>query len=330
MNLHLNNSDIIEQLVRHGYSDGELASMSEESLKELFLSETRDMMRSFASYLDGEEEEESSSYSIFSHSDITPLREFWHKIKACNNDNIALYSVIDEMIHMHEYSDILELLSDHTTDAIYKKIELMVRIKYREFQEWLLDEIARYYCDLPIEEFVVQMSEYVRQRDDIDRLKKTLEALRNPQRRDQILALACAKNELLKLYRRNEIESFYSEYYENTDEKKALVDKILKLTNAYTVEKLKKMKNETLEEIHALILESMAKEQHEKEKLKIFMHRFEESIYQNTEEEYDDLCREAISELSGEQMEKVVEMMETANALFAQRLKNILKDSSKY
>lgn len=329
--MNLSREELIEQLIHHGHSMNELQNMQSEALKDLFTRETMELIRLFPSYLKEEEEEEENPSLPSPLSGIAPLslKEFWQKIKENSKNPDSLYLVLDELVHTHDYQDILELLANHTTDQLYKRLARMVKIKYREYQEWLLDDIQRHYRELPPEELAVQMHEYERQRENIHRLKTVLLTLKNPHRKEQIIHLAKMKNDLLKQYRRDEIEGYYREFYENSEEKKGIITKIMKVTNAYTAEKLKTMKVEELEEMYAILLETMAQERRERAKLKHFLKLFEESIYQDSEEVFDNLCHHALVELSDEQMRKVVEFMEGMNSLFAQKLKNLLREVSR-
>ena len=99
-----------------------------------------------------------------------------------------------------------------------------------------------------------------------------------------------------------------------------------KITSIYTKEKLKNMKLDVLEEMYTILLETEAKEKAEKEKFERYLKLFEESIYQDDEEIFDDLCRAAPNELNNEHLEKILEFLEGANMLFAKKFRNLLKD----
>lgn len=324
--MHLNREELITQLTRHGHESFQLESMDSDALKALFEQETIDLIRQFPLWLQDPNEANPLSSSF----EAPPtLKEFWHLIKEHASDSGALYEVLERMVRLYDYSDIIDLLSNHTSDHIYRQLERMVRLKCREYQEWLLGEIERHYSDLPPEELFMQMCEYTSQRENIAKLKEVLTSLRNPAQQERIIRLAQIKNDLLKKHRSEEMEQFYKEFYENSEEKREVIAEILKLTNAYTSEKLKKMRVDDLHEMRTILIESQEEERREKKKIKHFLKLFEESIYQDDEDAFDALCRHALTELNGEQMQKIVDFMEVSNTLFAQRLKNLLKEFSR-
>ncbi|MGP1580587.1 MAG: hypothetical protein ACTTH5_06165 [Wolinella sp.] len=325
--MNLTNDELIIQLRKHGYAVEELDGQSSESLKQLFIRETRDMVERFNEYI-CEDEKENAPRMIPLQQGIPhhQLRESWQYLKENARDPEQLYSAMSELLSLYELQDIAEILSNYTSDHSYKRIEWALRIAYREYQESLLSEIEQCYKDLPTEELAGQMAKYVSSRDNIRHLQEVLSALKSPQKREQITNLAQAKNELLKSYRRNELEYFYKDFYENSEEKRALIEKITKITSIYTKEKLKSIKLDTLEEIYTILLETEARERAEKERYERYLKLFEESIYQDNEEVFDELCRSAISELNNDHLEKLVGFIEGANKLFAKKLKNLLKD----
>ncbi len=316
------------QLRKHGYAVEELDGQSSESLKQLFIKETRDMVERFNEYICEDEEDENTPTIKPLQQGIShpQLREAWQRLKGNSRDPKQLYDTLGEFLSLYELQDIAEILSNYASDGSYKRIERALRIAYREYQETLLGEIEQCYKDLPTEELVTQMAEYVAHRDNIKHLQEVLFALKSPQKQEQVVHLAQLKHDLLKSYRRNELEYFYRNFYENSEEKRAIIEKIMKITSIYTKEKLKNMKLDVLEEMYTILLETEAKEKAEKEKFERYLKLFEESIYQDDEEIFDDLCRAAPNELNNEHLEKILEFLEGANMLFAKKFRNLLKD----
>ena len=215
--MNLTNDELIMQLRKHGYAVEELDGQSSESLKQLFIKETRDMVERFNEYICEDEEDENTPTIKPLQQGIShpQLREAWQRLKENSRDPKQLYDTLGEFLSLYELQDIAEILSNYASDGSYKRIERALRIAYREYQETLLGEIEQCYKDLPTEELVTQMAEYVAHRDNIKHLQEVLFTLKSPQKQEQVVHLAQLKHDLLKSYRRNELEYFYRNFYEN-------------------------------------------------------------------------------------------------------------------
>lgn len=311
-------------LLRRGHKKEELDELSREDLKTMYNESARAGTLNFLRQMSDED------IIAVTSADIADIGQFKVKVRENAENTIALMAIIRDAFDDFGYSDINDILNISAKSIPAYKLNRILRIAYREFQEVLLGKIAEGLKELPIEEYKTMMGHYEQMREDIPKLKNTLNELSDETKRGQILHMAHLKFKIVRDFMpRNTFNDVYKEYLNNTPEKLKLVQQILSLTGMHSKKYLKNLPIEELEEMKNLLLED--KRQDERDQ-KIFSHYTQvlsESMYGANEQEFSDVCLKIITTLTQKQILMISDFLSTKNPIFVNRFNTLLKDFKK-
>ncbi len=158
-------------LLRHGHTKEEIERLDKESVINLYEKDTRKNTLNFLHYMN------EDTFSVISTLDEADIGEFKLKVQE-NLDNMAiLVDIIRDGFNDFSYADIADTLTLNIKNISIHKLQRILRIAYREFQEILLDKIATQLKELPIEEYKTIMNHYESIRGDTARLRSTIQEL---------------------------------------------------------------------------------------------------------------------------------------------------------
>ena len=168
-------------LLRHGHTEQELENLERDEMINLYEKDTRTQTLNFLHFID--------------------------------EDSYAVKSTLEGGFYHFSYSDIADILTMNVKNISVHKLQRILRIAYREFQETLLDQIAKHLKGMPIEEYKTILNFYEKNRDDIARLKKTIAELTDETKRRQIVDMARLKLLVVKDFMpKNIFNETYEEY----------------------------------------------------------------------------------------------------------------------
>ncbi|TLD80247.1 hypothetical protein LS68_008520 [Helicobacter sp. MIT 05-5293] len=312
-------------LKRHGHTDEELSRLDRDGITSLYEKDARADVMNFQRYMNQEE-----GLSAITSLDTADIGDLKLKIKECINDTMQLIDVIREGLNDFSYADIADILTLSIKSVSVHKLQRILRIAYREYQEILLDQIAAQLKELPIEEYKVMMSHYEEIRNDIPRLKLTLQQLSDPKKCEQILNMAHFKLHIVKDFMPSSVfNDAYREYLNNTPEKLKLVDEVLSLTGMHTKKYLKNLPMEELEEMKEKLIEDKRRDEKDH---KIFVHytqMLDEAMFGADEQEFSEVCIRAITNLNQKQILMIEDYLASKNPIFISRFNSLLHGFNK-
>lgn len=218
-------------LKNYGHSDDELDKLGENELFELYKIQSSKRFFEFRTAL----EEETSSIS-FPHAkeNTGNYQDIKEKIKKNDQDISKLYDIFDEYIYKYTYEDMLEIFRSNLPNVSSNKIEKMLKVKYREFQEIWLEKIKDRLYDLPEEERLTLMGFYEKNRNNIEKLKYVYQNSAQSNYRKIIKNISIMKLEVIKNFIPNIMEENYKDFFKETPEKIKLINNIIGLTPTYS------------------------------------------------------------------------------------------------
>ena len=324
----MNDANDIKQikafLLRQGHTQEELDRLEQDDMIKLYEKDTRENTLNFLHYMSEDE------FVVASTLDEADIREL--KLKICENakDTLALIDVIKGGFDDFSYTDIADILTLSIKNVSAHKLQRILRIAYREFQEILLDRIAKHLKELPIEEYKVMMNHYEKVRNDTHRLQNTIQELSDETKRQQILDMAHFKLRIVKNFMsKNIFNDTYKEYLNNTPEKLQLVAEVLSLTGMYSKNYLKNLPTEELEDMRDKLIKDKKQDERDQKIFTQYTQMLDESMYGSDEQEFSNVCVKIITSLNQKQILMISEYLNAKNPVYINRFNSLLRDFKK-
>ncbi|WP_394955037.1 hypothetical protein [uncultured Helicobacter sp.] len=316
---------LISFLNRHGYDSAKLESMELKELEEAHKTLTRQLVGSYFRLTNDDKSIKTNSALL----DTTELTEFKEKLKASAKSVIELIQCLQDGYRRFEYTEVNDLLAIALKDMPMHKMQKISHIAYRSFQEILLSEIANTLKDLPKEEFKVLEEFYEKRRDDTQFLYQTIDKLKDPATHQQILTMARVKLMVVKDFMPSSLYDVYRDYYNNTPQKLEMINKVMALTGLYSKQYLKEMPLEDLENLYQDIVRHNEQEEHDRKMFLKYSQAIQESVDNNDDEGFNDVCSRAVTHLTPKQLSMLVEYMNGQNPFFLSKFESVMHEYKK-
>lgn len=311
-------------LKNYGHTDNELDRLDEKELFELYKTQSSKRFFEFRTAL----EEEVSSIS-FPHTrvNIKNYQEIKEKIKKNDQDISKIYDIFDEYVYKYTYEDILEIFRSNLPDISSSKIEKMLKVKYREFQEIWLEKIKERLCDLPEEEKLTLISFYEKNTNNIEKLKYVYQNSAQSNYIKVIKNISKMKLEIIKNFIPSVMEENYKDFFKETPEKIKLINNIIELTPTYSKKFLLELDIEKLEFLENEIIEQNKKEIYDKQLFQEYVKSLEDAMNSPDDNVFEKVCLEAITKLDEAQLQSVVDHMCSKNSFFINKFNVIARSN---
>ncbi|WP_334084379.1 hypothetical protein [Helicobacter typhlonius] len=311
-------------LMRHGHTEQEISKLDKDGIMQLYEKDTRTETLNFLHYMD------KDNYTAISSLDEADIGDFKLKVQENLENTLVLMSIIRDAFNDFSYADVADILTLNLKNVSMLKIQRILRIAYREFQENLLDQISMQLKELPIEEYKVIMGYYEKKRNDTMRLQNTITELGNEKKRQQILDMAHLKLLIVKDFMPDEtFNDTYKEYLNNTPEKLALVGEILGLTGMYSKKYLQNIPLEELETMKEKIIANKKQDERDQKTYMHYVQMLDEAMYGTDEQEFSNVCTKICMNLNQKLILMISEYMNAKNPVFLNRFNTIMRDFKK-
>ncbi len=324
MNQRVDLKPIKAFLLRHGHTQEKLENLSKEEIIKLYETDVRTATLNYLNYTSDE------TYTVVNTLDEADIGELKAKVRENIENTIMLIDIIKDGFNDFDYNDISDILTLSIKSISAHKMKKILRIAYREFQETLLDKIAKQLKELPIEERKTIMNHYENIRSDTQRLKDTILELSDENRRQQILDMAHLKLLIVRDFMPKKVfNETYREYLNNMPEKLKMVDDILSMSGIHSKNYLKNLPIEELEALQEEILEAKRQDERDEKIVGHYTQMLDESMYGSDEEEFSNVCTRILANLSQKQILMITEYLSTKNPVFFSRFNTLMRDAKK-
>ena len=286
-------------LMRHGHTEQEISKLDKDGIMQLYEKDTRTETLNFLHYMD------KDNYTAISSLDEADI------------------GIIRDAFNDFSYADVADILTLNLKNVSMLKIQRILRIAYREFQENLLDQISMQLKELPIEEYKVIMGYYEKKRNDTMRLQNTITELGNEKKRQQILDMAHLKLLIVKDFMPDEKDEI-SQSVETS-----LVGEILGLTGMYSKKYLQNIPLEELETMKEKIIANKKQDERDQKTYMHYVQMLDEAMYGTDEQEFSNVCTKICMNLNQKLILMISEYMNAKNPVFLNRFNTIMRDFKK-
>lgn len=319
--------ELIWQLKKHGHSQESLEAMPFNELVKLFKTESK---RNILEYMQAIKEEKHTEIIAEDNTSLIEeeLGKIRHSIIGEDINYEALYEGIENIFAHYGLNETIELVLTQVRDGRYKQITRIIELVYRAYQEELLDTLDQLFADYPQEERMEQMKFYSSKREDVQFLKETIRTIQSGNNQKNLSMIAQLKCEIIKDYFPDSLYENYEEYYENEEEKNEIIERIMKLTNAYKRPILKRKKRQVLQHIERVLIKDKEREKEEKILIKKYNKEIGEAITNEDELGFSNLIREALEVLDERDVRRIVSNLDiSSNPVLSQYFNTILKEA---
>lgn len=320
----MNFDDLNHSLVeRFGYKESELKNRKSEELRALYDQSNRQYLEQYKTFYQHEflDEKESMFADDNSSRESKNVNHIWKDIIANIRDDQKLYTAIENAVRNLTMAEIDMMLESHVTDREYEKIHKRFRIKYRQYQEELLDDLGTYMADLPDEEQFNQIESAWAKRNNIKKMREIYQNLSDPIKKEIYQRLAENKIHILREYYPKSFQEEYARYTEVKVRRKELIENILNLTKMYQRDELLRKPTNELEQIESYYRELKAN----KRKKKTLVRKHLDKLLRMMGEDYEEsdfyqAIRPMFMELGDDEIGDVLASIRVRNEDFAAKV----------
>lgn len=297
--------ELIWQLGKHGHSKDSLEAMPLNDLIKLFKKESKQAILDYMQLM----KEDKQTENVIEDNEALIEEQLAEIRLAINGEMIdfkTLYESIEKIFAQYGLHETIELVLTQIRDGRYKQVTRIVELAYRAYQEKLLDKLEKLFEDYPQQERMEQMKFYGSKREDIQFLQETIQILENKKEKENLSRIAQLKYGIIRDYFPDSLYENYEEYYEDEEEKNKIIERIMKLTNAYKRPVLKKKRRQILQHIERVLLEDKEREKEEKNLIKKFTKQIGEAVSSEDEYEFSSVVKEALDKLDERDVRRIV------------------------
>ncbi|PAF49003.1 hypothetical protein BKH43_07490 [Helicobacter sp. 13S00401-1] len=236
-----------------------------------------------------------------------------------------LYGIIYKHLKFYSPSDLASFIHEVNLPITSKQIIRIISLMHAMLQDELLDSINLELKDLPKEEEETLMHHYEGIRDDVMALESAYHKLSSKRTLEYVKQLTTMKLDIMQHYLPNEMEEEYKPYYDNTKEKKEVINKILQISKIYSKAQLFDMNIKQLVDIKNTIVEQNRLTEKQRKNYKKYIEIFEDTA-NLSEEVFNENVRNALELLTNEQLSELLLYFNTRNHFILNKLNTAIQE----
>ena len=270
--------------------------------------------------------------SFFEAKDIKDTAEFVNlsgviasEVAKVGDSLARLYALMDKYIEQCPYEELRFLIFSGAKRIAPSILKKAFSVKYHQYQEVWLEKIASNLENLPPEERSVLLHHYEQIREDIPQLFRVYQQSFQPHEIEKMKKIAQDKLLLMQHFNPQLLEENYKAFYDGSEEKISLIREIMALTHSYPKGYLQHIPMSALRNLKEDILQQKRAEESSKKKVAEHIRRLEESMMMINDSEFDAACMDAIKELDNDELQKIVQYINSQDKFFANKFESIAK-----
>ncbi|RAX53195.1 hypothetical protein CCY99_06280 [Helicobacter sp. 16-1353] len=308
---------IIKQLEQHNKTN--IKSLNDDELEKLFKQTMAEWTRGFIAYNSKEK-----------HIKNINLDEMEQDIKKEISNTENLYNVFYTLLQKYPYDSIRDIVINNISDNIIEKSLFMLEIKYREYQEILLDSIENRINFMPKEEAISFIDFIETKRDETGLLKDILSQLQDTKIALSIDRITNTKKYIISHFLPQDLESNYKRFFTSSKDKQELIARLREISNAYSKKELDDMTKEDLMDILTSIRQKEVDEKKDKEDFEKYINLFKKALYEDNNDVFNALVVQVIEDVSSECLYNLKVYLRNEDPLFENKFQAAQKEWNKF
>lgn len=293
---------LIAQLKNYGLNN--IERLSDEQLEAEFRKAIIEWSENFVRYNLGTKEAK------------TPLEwvdsAILEKIKMADD----FYEIFNDLLIKYPHTVIYDALLSTLNAQKTQKALLILEIKYRQYQESLIEQIAQKITFMPEEERASFMLFIEKNRDEVELLKDILSQLKDDKISREIGQISNIKKYILSEFMAEDLEKNYKQFFNNSQDKQDLIARLRKISNAYSKQQLDDMTKEDLMDILTSIRQKELQDKKDREDFAKYVEAFKSALYEDNASNFDALVIQVLEDVSKDCLANLRAKLRAEDALF--------------
>lgn len=308
-------SRLISQLKNHGFSN--IDKLNNEQLEAEFKKASIEWSKKFADYnLDIKQ-----TKITLDMADST--------IKAKLKESQDFYSIFNALLVEYPFNVIYEVIVNTLEASQVQKALLILEIKYRQYQENIIERIKQKSNFMPKEEIASFMLFIENNRDEVELLKDILSQLNNDKIARNISQITNIKKYILSEFMPNDMEKNYKQFFNNSKDKQDLIARLRKISNAYSKKQLDDMTKEDLMDILNSIRQKELDDKKDKDDFEKYLAAFKLALYEDNTSNFDALVIQVLEDVSKDCLANLKAHLKNEDQLFESKFSMAQKEWNK-
>lgn len=293
---------LIAQLKNYGLNN--IERLSDEQLEAEFRKAIIEWSENFVRYNLGTKEAKTPMEWVDS--------AILEKIKMADD----FYEIFNDLLIKYPHTVIYEALLSTLNAQKTQKALLILEIKYRQYQESLIEQIAQKITFMPEEERASFMLFIEKNRDEVELLKDILSQLKDDKISREIGQISNIKKYILSEFMAEDLEKNYKQFFNNSQDKQDLIARLRKISNAYSKQQLDDMTKEDLMDILTSIRQKELQDKKDREDFAKYVEAFKSALYEDNASNFDALVIQVLEDVSKDCLANLRAKLRAEDALF--------------
>lgn len=293
---------LIAQLKNYGLNN--IERLSDEQLEAEFRKAIIEWSENFVRYNLGTKEAKTPMEWVDS--------AILEKIKMADD----FYEIFNDLLIKYPHTVIYEALLSALNAQKTQKALLILEIKYRQYQESLIEQIAQKITFMPEEERASFMLFIEKNRDEVELLKDILSQLKDDKISREIGQISNIKKYILSEFMTEDLEKNYKQFFNNSQDKQDLIARLRKISNAYSKQQLDDMTKEDLMDILTSIRQKELQDKKDREDFAKYVEAFKSALYEDNTSNFDALVIQVLEDVSKDCLANLRAKLRAEDALF--------------
>lgn len=308
---------LLKQLENHGKKN--LSHLDKNELQNMFDEINKEWISSVVAYSSG-----ARDAKIINVDDI----EQSIKEEVLHSKN--LYDTFYHLLQKYSFDIIYDVVLNSVDSKVVEKTLFILDIKYREYQEILLDDIIKRMQLMPNEEAAGFIDFVENNREDVEFLKDILLQLQDSKIGSNINKITNIKKYIISNFMPDDLEIEYKHFFAHSQDKQDLIARLKRISNAYSKKQLDDMTKEDLIDILTSIKQKEIDEKKDKEDYEKYLALFKKSLYEDDNTTFNTLVMKVLEDVSIDCLNSLKSVLKNEDPLFDSKFQAAQKEWHKF
>lgn len=308
---------LLKQLENHGKKN--LSHLDKNELQNMFDEINKEWISSVVAYSSG-----ARDAKIINVDDI----EQSIKEEVLHSKN--LYDTFYHLLQKYSFDIIYDVVLNSVDSKVVEKTLFILDIKYREYQEILLEDIIKRMQLMPNEEAAGFIDFVENNREDVEFLKDILLQLQDSKIGSNINKITNIKKYIISNFMPDDLEIEYKHFFAHSQDKQDLIARLKRISNAYSKKQLDNMTKEDLIDILTSIKQKEIDEKKDKEDYEKYLALFKKALYEDDNTTFNTLVMKVLEDVSIDCLNSLKSVLKNEDPLFDSKFQAAQKEWHKF
>lgn len=308
---------LLKQLENHGKKN--LLHLDKNELQNMFDEINKEWISSVVAYSSGARDAKNINVDDIEQS----IKE-----EVLHSKN--LYDTFYHLLQKYSFDIIYDVVLNSVDSKVVEKTLFILDIKYREYQEILLDDIIKRMQLMPNEEAAGFIDFVENNREDVEFLKDILLQLQDSKIGSNINKITNIKKYIISNFMPDDLEIEYKHFFAHSQDKQDLIARLKRISNAYSKKQLDDMTKEDLIDILTSIKQKEIDEKKDKEDYEKYLALFKKALYEDDNTTFNTLVMKVLEDVSIDCLNSLKSVLKNEDPLFDSKFQAAQKEWHKF